>query len=82
MRTMPSIRPCRPTDEPSWLQCRLLSLFHTDYNDDAKVAKTALLAALDLRPPTIAANRRRNERCNSGKRSQATHRVLLWRSLR
>lgn len=40
---MPSIRPYLPTDEPGWLQCRLLSFFHTDYYDDVKVAKTVLL---------------------------------------
>ncbi|MDF1480418.1 GNAT family N-acetyltransferase [Leifsonia sp. H3M29-4] len=39
---MPTIRAYRPADEPSWLQCRLLSFFATDYYDDVKVAKTRL----------------------------------------
>lgn len=39
---MPTIRAYRPADEPSWLQCRLLSFFATDYYDDVKVAKTPL----------------------------------------
>ncbi len=39
---MPTIRAYRPADEPSWLQCRLLSFFATDYYDDVKIAKTPL----------------------------------------
>lgn len=37
-----TIRAYRPTDEPAWLRCRLLSFFDTDYFDDVKVAKTQL----------------------------------------
>lgn len=37
-----TIRAYRPTDEPAWLRCRLLSFFDTDYFDDVKVAKTRL----------------------------------------
>lgn len=39
---MYAIREYRPEDEAQWLECRLLSFFHTDYYDDVKTAKTAL----------------------------------------
>ena len=37
---MLKIRGYRTTDERSWLRCRLLSFFDTDYYDDVKISKT------------------------------------------
>ncbi len=36
------VREYLPSDEPSWLQCRLLSFFQTNYYDDVKTRKTEL----------------------------------------
>lgn len=36
------VRPYRPTDEASWLECRLLSFFGTSYFDDVHTSKTVL----------------------------------------
>jgi ribosomal protein S18 acetylase RimI-like enzyme len=40
---MPTIRAYRPSDEASWLQCRVLGFLPTNYYDDVKVAKTTLI---------------------------------------
>jgi len=40
MATIFQIRRYTAVDEPGWLQCRLLSMFQTDFYDDVKVAKT------------------------------------------
>ena len=37
---MLKIRDYRTPDEGSWLRCRLLSFFDTDYYDDVKISKT------------------------------------------
>ena len=37
---MLTIRDYHETDERSWLMCRLLSFFDTDYYDDVKIGKT------------------------------------------
>ncbi|MGL3807707.1 GNAT family N-acetyltransferase [Paeniglutamicibacter sp. R2-26] len=39
---MYTIRAYHPSDEPQWLECRLLGFFGTNYYDDVKTAKTVL----------------------------------------
>lgn len=35
-----SVRPYQPSDEESWLRCRVLSFLHTQYYDDVKTERT------------------------------------------